>query len=513
MDAAVGLEQLFAVHRDVPALAVLQQLRMDFSQQQPQELLHNHRDCLQLGRASYALCTETKVQRLCNIANISAISTIPQPAIQMALLRDLSAQPSDKALQARFSQLFQEAGIALGVGVSPSSTPLIAQAQLIGQWQQQQFLQQLHVQQQLQQFGVMMPPPPPPPPPAPSIPPAAPPPVVTYGAAPCQGVAHRGNGVYGADNSDDSDYEPHTDSGSKEDELEYDECDPRAEKKVFCTLHKQLTDFRTLVGLHFICDVLVQTDGVFKLMQAQQFKDSDVAGTIAAVQHSLRKSFIDVPPGQHTTPALKSFWQLMATTGCKSFHGHPVSNVPESPESIMHDLFKEFTENLIKYLDRRFPNSTFLSALALFNLIEYPDNVDDWGEDASEALRGYFTVRLKEKKHMHDCHPQIDFEEAKLQLSMFKHEMWKLQPAAVKDREAFLKSYVEQQQVLSQLLGCEEVFSVGDDRYEGADAAEGLMERSVSLQPSAAADNFLSFARSGNEKILGKQDGNYMYGS
>ncbi|EFJ52636.1 hypothetical protein VOLCADRAFT_102614 [Volvox carteri f. nagariensis] len=53
MDAAVGLEQLFAVHRDVPALAVLQQLRMDFSQQQPQELLHNHRECLQLGTCSF----------------------------------------------------------------------------------------------------------------------------------------------------------------------------------------------------------------------------------------------------------------------------------------------------------------------------------------------------------------------------------------------------------------------------------------------------------------------------
>ncbi|EFJ50048.1 hypothetical protein VOLCADRAFT_89016 [Volvox carteri f. nagariensis] len=57
--------------RDVPALAVLQQLRMDFSQQQPQELLHNHRECLQLGtcsfgrqgRATYAMSTETKVQR------------------------------------------------------------------------------------------------------------------------------------------------------------------------------------------------------------------------------------------------------------------------------------------------------------------------------------------------------------------------------------------------------------------------------------------------------------------
>ncbi|EFJ44237.1 hypothetical protein VOLCADRAFT_106452 [Volvox carteri f. nagariensis] len=70
MDAAVGLEQLFAVHRDVPALAVLQQLRMDFSQQQPQELLHNHRECLQLGtcsfgrrgRATYAMRTEHEMK-------------------------------------------------------------------------------------------------------------------------------------------------------------------------------------------------------------------------------------------------------------------------------------------------------------------------------------------------------------------------------------------------------------------------------------------------------------------
>ncbi|EFJ48779.1 hypothetical protein VOLCADRAFT_90615 [Volvox carteri f. nagariensis] len=55
------------------------QLRMDFSQQQAQELLHNHREFLQLstcsfgrrGRPSYAVRTESKVQCLCNIANIS----------------------------------------------------------------------------------------------------------------------------------------------------------------------------------------------------------------------------------------------------------------------------------------------------------------------------------------------------------------------------------------------------------------------------------------------------------
>ncbi|EFJ41444.1 hypothetical protein VOLCADRAFT_107719 [Volvox carteri f. nagariensis] len=79
MDAADGLEQLFAEHTAVPALAVLQQLRKDLSQQQAQKLLKNHRDCLQLGtcsfgrrgRASYALRTQAEVQRLFNIANIS----------------------------------------------------------------------------------------------------------------------------------------------------------------------------------------------------------------------------------------------------------------------------------------------------------------------------------------------------------------------------------------------------------------------------------------------------------
>jgi hypothetical protein len=238
-----------------------------------------------------------------------------------------------------------------------TSTPLAAQAQLIGQWQQaaqqnQQYLQQL----QLQQLGVMMPPPPP----APPAPPAAPPPAGANGAGPFQGGARYGNGVYGADNSDDSDYEPDADSDSEVDELEYDERDPRAEKKAFSTLHTQLTDFRTLAGLHSMLDVLVQTDGVLKLMQAQQFKFSDVATTAAAVQRSLRKSFIEVGPGRHTTPALKSFWQLLGETWYTSFNGHPLSNVPGSREGAVLAVFVEFTENLIKYLDRRFPNSSFV---------------------------------------------------------------------------------------------------------------------------------------------------------
>ncbi|EFJ48505.1 hypothetical protein VOLCADRAFT_104684 [Volvox carteri f. nagariensis] len=79
MNAAEGLEQLFAAHSAVPALAVLQQLRKDLSQQQAQMLLKNHRHCLQMGtcsfgrrgRAAYALRTGTEVQRLFDIANIS----------------------------------------------------------------------------------------------------------------------------------------------------------------------------------------------------------------------------------------------------------------------------------------------------------------------------------------------------------------------------------------------------------------------------------------------------------
>ncbi|EFJ49858.1 hypothetical protein VOLCADRAFT_89278 [Volvox carteri f. nagariensis] len=72
MDAAEGLEQLFAAHSAVPALAVLQLLRKDLSQQQAQILFKNHRHCLQMGtcsfgrrgRAAYALRTGTEVQRL-----------------------------------------------------------------------------------------------------------------------------------------------------------------------------------------------------------------------------------------------------------------------------------------------------------------------------------------------------------------------------------------------------------------------------------------------------------------
>ncbi|EFJ52324.1 hypothetical protein VOLCADRAFT_86633 [Volvox carteri f. nagariensis] len=79
MDAADGMEQLFAAHTAVPALDVLQQLRKGVSQQQAQALLNIHREYLQLsmcsfgrrGRPSYAFRTEAEVQRLCNIANIS----------------------------------------------------------------------------------------------------------------------------------------------------------------------------------------------------------------------------------------------------------------------------------------------------------------------------------------------------------------------------------------------------------------------------------------------------------
>ncbi|EFJ39563.1 hypothetical protein VOLCADRAFT_100819 [Volvox carteri f. nagariensis] len=60
--------------------SVLQQLRMDLSQQQAQDLLHNHREHLQLrtcsfgrrGRPSYAVRTQAEVQRLCHFANVSA---------------------------------------------------------------------------------------------------------------------------------------------------------------------------------------------------------------------------------------------------------------------------------------------------------------------------------------------------------------------------------------------------------------------------------------------------------
>ncbi|EFJ39587.1 hypothetical protein VOLCADRAFT_108572 [Volvox carteri f. nagariensis] len=70
MDAAEGLEQLFAAHSAVPALAVLQLLRKDLSQQQAQILFKNDRHCLQMGtcsfgrrgRAAYALRTGTEVQ-------------------------------------------------------------------------------------------------------------------------------------------------------------------------------------------------------------------------------------------------------------------------------------------------------------------------------------------------------------------------------------------------------------------------------------------------------------------
>ncbi|EFJ41778.1 hypothetical protein VOLCADRAFT_107547 [Volvox carteri f. nagariensis] len=53
MDAAEGLEQLFAAHSAVPALAVLQLLRKDLSQQQAQILFKNHQHCLQMGTCSF----------------------------------------------------------------------------------------------------------------------------------------------------------------------------------------------------------------------------------------------------------------------------------------------------------------------------------------------------------------------------------------------------------------------------------------------------------------------------
>ncbi len=64
-----------------------------------------------------------------------------------------------------------------------------------------------------------------------------------------------------------------------------------------------------------------------------------------------------------------------------------------------------------------------MSALALFDPVEYlekEEEFDEWGDDAFEALRGYFLERLREKKHAHACHPNIDFDEAKLQLSVLR---------------------------------------------------------------------------------------------
>ncbi|EFJ41857.1 hypothetical protein VOLCADRAFT_98144 [Volvox carteri f. nagariensis] len=67
---------------------------MDLSQQQAQELLHTHREHLQLrtcsfgrhGRPSYAVCTQAEVQRLCYFANVSGLhgaTVVVQPILLM----------------------------------------------------------------------------------------------------------------------------------------------------------------------------------------------------------------------------------------------------------------------------------------------------------------------------------------------------------------------------------------------------------------------------------------------
>ncbi|PNG76314.1 hypothetical protein TSOC_015375, partial [Tetrabaena socialis] len=259
------------------------------------------------------------------------------------------------------------------------------------------------------------------------------------------------------------------------------------EKKVFVDLHSRLTDYKTLAFFHFMCDALNMTDAVFKLMQVQQFKFSDVANTVRAVQSCLSDAFVTVAPGQYTTPILSSFFSEMRATNFASFQGHVLKDVPSSGTrlTIVHELFQEYAKNLIANLGARFPNNAFLSALAVFDPAEYPESWEEvrpWATKHMDAVNAYFVERRAAAGEAGD-HPTLDVGEARDQFfnGGAMKMMWELRGTAISDREKFVKFYVEQKAMLSRLL--EDGMPLVDEGLEGLEAMQSLNGPSAERPP------------------------------
>ncbi|KXZ51455.1 hypothetical protein GPECTOR_12g418 [Gonium pectorale] len=308
-------------------------------------------------------------------------------------------------------------------------------------------------------------------------PPSAPPPVDGAGGAGSDDEYAPGDDDYESDTSD------------------YDERDPRSERKHFDTVYENLTDFSTLGFLHLMCDALVQTDAMFKFMQCEQFKFSEVNNVVDTVRTVINESFVTVQPGKYVTPALSSFMQEMAATKFVSYKGHTLTGVPPNPTAALHSLVKEYAQGLIVRLGERFPDSKFLTALAMFDPAEYPENGDDpevreaWLLKRFEEVRKYFAEREAARVHEHPCYPEIDFDAARAELSAFGSAMWKRRAQALADKQKYVEHYVKQRQLLQALA--DGYFSLIDG--EAMEAMEAAAEEARSRR-GPAPDHHVNLA-------------------
>ncbi|EFJ40997.1 hypothetical protein VOLCADRAFT_107895 [Volvox carteri f. nagariensis] len=320
------------------------------------------------------------------------------PAVRVILLQQLGSQESVYAVLKSLSTIFQIACVGLGV---PDNVSLqIVNRQLLQESLKAQVsIIDLNIRRtlsqlaQAQQATLPQPPPPPPPPP----PPAAPPPM-------------DGSAYATADDSD-SDYDPSDTESVVSSECDDDGVDvdpsgggkPADEAAKFASLHEKLTDFTTLAFTHFLADVLGTTDAMFKLMQASEFKFSDVPGCVECTKTALHACYIAVEPGEYLTPALSAFVAEMKATGFGSYKGHTIHDVPAHPEAEVHKLVSKYAANLIRHVNERFPDTRFISALALFNPMEYPDvdqpSLVKWGIEKLDVIQEYFTSRSEAKVH------------------------------------------------------------------------------------------------------------------
>ncbi|GFR42186.1 hypothetical protein Agub_g3071 [Astrephomene gubernaculifera] len=174
----------------------------------------------------------------------------------------------------------------------------------------------------------------------------------------------------------------------------------------------------------------------------------------------------------------------MHATNFTSFWGHQLSGVPAAEERLraVHKLVSEYATNLIAHLARRFPDTAFLSALALFDPAEYPEAESDvrtWAEPKWAAIASYFAERRRAAQHTHACHASLDVQEAQDQFFIWggMKAMWSMRAKALANRAAFVQYYVKQKAMLDELLSGG-VSMLGEG--EGLDVLQDLSEPSSS---------------------------------
>ncbi|EFJ46665.1 hypothetical protein VOLCADRAFT_105410 [Volvox carteri f. nagariensis] len=134
-------------------------------------------------------------------------------------------------------------------------------------------------------------------------------------------------------------------------------------------------------------------NAMFKLMQASEFKFSDVPGCVECTKNALHACYVAVEPGEYLTPALSAFFAEMKARGFGLYKGHTIHDVPAHPEAEVHKLVSKYAVNLIHHINERFPDTRFISALALFDPLEYPDvdqpSLVKWGIEKLHVIQEY----------------------------------------------------------------------------------------------------------------------------